>query len=144
MGGLGLGPLIAGVLSRFDSRRVVLAGLALFLGSLSTANRLAPAGRRGQVVSAFFVASYAGLIIPVIGVGVLSGLTGTFPAVLTFSVLLAALSLFSVSRFTLAGRGPALPGRAVRRPGPDRGARPGTTGGPQRISASLPSEKSMT
>jgi hypothetical protein len=31
---------------------------------------------------------------------VLAGFTGTFPAVLTFSILLAALCLFSVSRFT--------------------------------------------
>ncbi len=44
---------------------------AIFLGSLATANRLAPAERRGQAISAFFVACYAGLIIPVVGVGVL-------------------------------------------------------------------------
>ena len=120
-------------LSRLPSRRVMLAGLslflaalvlivaalaesamalflagtvaggvasgAIFLGSLATANRLAPPGRRGHVVSTFFLACYAGLIIPVVGVGVLSGFTGTFPAVLTFSILLAALSLFSISRF---------------------------------------------
>jgi hypothetical protein len=71
---------------------------AIFLGSLATASRLAPAGRRGQVISAFFVTCYAGLIIPVIGVGVLAGFTGTFPAVLAFSILLAALCLFSVAR----------------------------------------------
>jgi MFS family permease len=72
---------------------------AIFLGSLATANRLAPPERRGQALSAFFVACYLGLIIPVVGVGVLSEFTGTFPAVLTFSILLAALSLFSISRF---------------------------------------------
>jgi hypothetical protein len=33
-------------------------------------------------------------------VGVLSEFTGTFPAVLTFSILLAVLCLFSISRFT--------------------------------------------
>jgi MFS family permease len=84
----------------------VAAG-AIFLGSLATANRLAPANRRGQSLSAFFVACYAGLIIPVVGVGVLSGFTGTFPAVLTFSILLAALSLFSIWRFArvVADRG---------------------------------------
>jgi MFS family permease len=71
---------------------------AIFLGSLATANRLAPPERRGQAISAFFVACYAGLIIPVVGVGVLSGLTGTFPAVLTFAVLLAALCLYSLAR----------------------------------------------
>ena len=71
---------------------------AIFLGSVHTANELAPAERRGQVLSTFFVACYAGLIIPVVGVGVLSGFTGTFAAVLTFSVLLAALCLFSIGR----------------------------------------------
>lgn len=50
-----------------------------------------------------FVACYAGLIIPVVGVGVLAGFTGTFTAVLTFSVLLAALGLFSISRFVVRG-----------------------------------------
>jgi len=99
------------LLSRFSSRRVMLAGLglflaalalivaalsqaalalflagtvvggvavgAVFLGSLATANRLAPPGRRGQVVSAYFVLCYCGLIIPVVGVGVASGFIGT-------------------------------------------------------------------
>jgi MFS family permease len=121
---------------RFSRRRVVLAGLglflvalalivaalaeaamalflagtvvggvavgAIFLGSLATANRLAPPERRGQAISAFFVACYAGLIIPVVGVGVLSGFTGTFTAVLAFSVLLAALCLFSLVRIATA------------------------------------------
>ena len=72
---------------------------AIFMGSLTTANRLAPADRRGQTLSAFFLACYAGLIIPVVGVGVLSVFTGTFPAVLVFSILLAVLSLFSIYRF---------------------------------------------
>jgi len=119
-------------LSRFSSRRVVLAGLglflvalalivaalaqagmalflagtvvggvavgAIFLGSLATVNRLAPPERRGHAVSAFFVACYAGLIIPVVGVGALAGFTGTFPAVLAFSLLLAVLCLFSLAR----------------------------------------------
>jgi MFS family permease len=72
---------------------------AIFLGSLATANRLAPAGQRGQALSAFFLACYAGLVIPVVGVGVISGFTGTFTAVLIFSILLAVLCLFSMSRF---------------------------------------------
>jgi MFS family permease len=139
---LAVGTVTQVALSRFSTRRVVLAGLSLFLvalalivaalaqsgmalflagtvaggvavgaifrGSLATATRLAPAERRGQSISAFFVACYAGLIIPVVGVGLLSGFTGTFPAVLTFSILLAALCLFSISRFarvTPAGGG---------------------------------------
>ena len=135
---LAVGTVTQVALSRLPSRRVVLAGLglflaalalivaalarsgmalflagtviggvavgAIFLGSLATANRMAPAERRGQAISAFFVACYAGLIIPMVGVGVLSQFTGTFPAVLTFSILLAALCLFSVSRFARGAR----------------------------------------
>jgi MFS family permease len=129
---LAVGTVTQVALSRFSSRRVMLAGLgmflaalvliatalaeagmalflvgtaaggvavgAIFLGSLATASRLAPAERRGHVISTFFVACYAGLIIPVLGVGVLSEFTGTFPAVLTLSALLAVLCLFSITR----------------------------------------------
>ena len=127
-----VGTITQVALSRFPSRRVVLAGLglflaslaliltaltqaamglflagtavggvavgAIFLGSLATANSLAPPGRRGHVVSTFFVACYAGLIIPVIGAGMLSGFTGTFPAVLAFALLLAILCGYSLAR----------------------------------------------
>jgi MFS family permease len=68
---------------------------AVFMGSLATANRLAPPERRGQAISTFFVLCYAGLILPVVGVGVASGYIGDFAAVLAFSILLAALSMFS-------------------------------------------------
>ena len=128
---LAVGTVTQLMLSRFGSRRVVMAGLglflvaltlivaalaaasmalflagtvvggvavgAVFLGSLATANRLAPPGRRGQTVSTFFVLCYAGLIIPVVGVGVATLFTGDFAAVLAFSILLAALSLFSLA-----------------------------------------------
>ena len=68
--------LIAAALSQ-ASMTLFLAGTitggiavgAIFLGSLATANRLAPPGRRGQVISTYFVLCYCGLIIPVIGVG---------------------------------------------------------------------------
>jgi MFS family permease len=126
---LAVGSVTQIVAFRFNSRRVVLAGLglflaalaliaaalsqasmalflagtvtggvavgAVFLGSLATANRLAPPGRRGHVVSTFFAACYCGLIIPVIGVGVASEFISDFAAVLAFSILLAALSLFA-------------------------------------------------
>ena len=128
---LAVGALTQILLFRFSSRRVVMAGLglflaalalivaalaqagmalflagtivggaavgAVFLGSLATANRLAPPGRRGQTISTFFVACYAGLIIPVIGVGVASGFIGDFAAVLAFSILLAILCVFSLA-----------------------------------------------
>jgi MFS family permease len=128
---LAVGTVTQLLLARFNSRRVVTAGLglflaalalivaalsqaamplflagtvlagiavgAVFLGSLATANRLAPPGQRGQTISTFFVLCYTGLIIPVIGVGVASGFVGDFRAVLGLSILLAALSVFSLA-----------------------------------------------
>ncbi len=70
---------------------------AVFLGSLATANRLAPPERRGQAISTYFMACYSGLIIPVVGVGVASGFIGDFAAVLAFAILIAALCLFALA-----------------------------------------------
>jgi MFS family permease len=126
---LAIGTVTQVLLARFNSRRVVLAGLplflaalalivaalsqaslalflagtvvggvavgAVFLGSLATANRLAPPGQRGQVISTYFVACYIGLIIPVVGVGVATEFISDFVAVLALSILLAVLCLFS-------------------------------------------------
>jgi MFS family permease len=149
---LAVGAITQLLLARFNSRRVVIAGLglflaalalivaalslagmalflagtvvggvavgAVFLGSLATANRLAPPGQRGQAISAFFVACYAGLIIPVVGVGVASGFIGDFPAVLALSILLTGLCLFSIARIRrtllVPPRGRSNPSRPAR------------------------------
>jgi len=129
---LAVGALSQLALARFNSRRVVMAGLgvflaalalilaalseadmalflagtvvggvavgSVFLGSLATANRLAPPERRSHAISAFFVACYTGLIIPVIGVGVATEFISDFAAVLALSILLAGLSLFSLAQ----------------------------------------------
>ena len=131
-----VGTLTQLLASRFSSRRVVLAGLglflaglglivaalaqagvalflagtvvagaavgAVFLGTLAMASRLAPPGRRGQAVSAYFVACYCGLVIPVVGVGVASQFIGDFPAVLALSILLAVLCIFALARIARA------------------------------------------
>jgi MFS family permease len=76
----------------------VVGGVAagcLFLGSLSTANRLTPAATRSQVVSTYFLFAYIGLTIPVIAVGVSSQHIGDFRATLFCSIVLAGLCLFS-------------------------------------------------
>jgi MFS family permease len=78
----------------------IVAGVAVggvFFGSLATANRLAPPERRAQAISAYFVASYCGLIIPVVGVGVMTQFTSDFTAVLAFSILLAVLCVFALA-----------------------------------------------
>jgi MFS family permease len=70
---------------------------AVFIGSMSTANRLAPGETRGRVVSTYFVFAYVGLTIPVIGVGVASQYEGDFRAVLVCAIVLAALSCVSMA-----------------------------------------------
>jgi MFS family permease len=133
---LAVGTLTQVLLARFNSRRVVMAGLAVFLaalalivaalsqagmalflagtvvggvavgavflGSLATANRLAPPARRGHIISTYFVLCYCGLIIPVVAVGVATEFTGDFQAVLGLSIVLAVLCLFSLARIRQA------------------------------------------
>jgi len=77
---------------------------AVFIGSLSTANRLAPAAIRGRVVSTYFVFAYVGLTIPVIGVGIASQYVGDFRAVLVCAIVLAALSVASIAGIHRASR----------------------------------------
>ncbi|MGB6539116.1 MAG: MFS transporter, partial [Xanthobacteraceae bacterium] len=61
-------------------------------------NRIAPADRRSEVVSAYLIALFAGNSLPVIGVGVLSAATDarvahvTFAAVITVLAAIAALT----------------------------------------------------
>ncbi len=80
-------------------------GCAVVIGSLSTANRLAPSQIRGRAVSTYFVFCYVGLTIPVIGVGIASDYLGDFRPVLVCAIVLAVLSLLSmtiISRASLA------------------------------------------
>jgi MFS family permease len=70
---------------------------SVFLGSLSTASRLAPPAERGKVVSTFFVFCYIGLAVPTVGVGIASTHVGDFRAVLVCAIVLAALSVVSMA-----------------------------------------------
>ncbi len=70
---------------------------AVFMGSLATANRVAPAETRGQVISTFFVFAYVGLTVPVIAVGFGSQAFGDFRAVLGCAIALAAIAVASMA-----------------------------------------------
>jgi MFS family permease len=74
----------------------VAAG-AVFMGSLATANRLAPAQTRGQVISTYFVFAYVGLTVPVIAVGFGAQAFGDFRAILGCAVVLAVIALASIA-----------------------------------------------
>ncbi|MGW8884542.1 MFS transporter [Streptomyces sp. NPDC055749] len=65
-------------------------GLA-FRGALSAVAEASPPDHRASVVSTLFVVAYAGISVPVIGVGVLSGPIGLEGAGLVFIACMAAL-----------------------------------------------------
>jgi MFS family permease len=72
---------------------------AAFIGSLSTANRLAPAEVRAQIVSTYFTIAYVGLIIPVITVGYtaehIGYLAAVFACAIGLALVCAATIIFS-------------------------------------------------
>ena len=61
------------------------------MASVAMVNRVAPPEHRGEVISSFFIAAYAGLAIPALGVGIASQHFGFFRATLVCSIVLAAL-----------------------------------------------------
>ncbi|MGV9558312.1 MFS transporter [Streptomyces sp. NPDC003522] len=90
--------LLAGAL-RWDLLALVVSsavvggagqGLA-FRAALSAVAAASPAGRRAAVISTLFVVAYAGISVPVIGVGVLSEPLGLEGAGLVFIACMAAL-----------------------------------------------------
>jgi MFS family permease len=65
-------------------------GLA-FRGALSAVTEASPADRRAAVISTLFVVAYAGISVPVIGVGLLTGPIGLEHAGLVFIACMAVL-----------------------------------------------------
>jgi MFS family permease len=77
----------------------VVAGLGQglsFHAGLEAINDAAPADRRGEVASSFFVVAYVAISVPVVGVGVVAELTSLRAAGLIFAAVVAALSLTAV------------------------------------------------
>jgi MFS family permease len=82
------------------------SGLA-FMGSLATINRVSPGDRRGEVLSAFYTVAYAGLIIPVIGIGLLTERTTTLRATTGFAlgltVVMVVAGVLAATRVPASG-----------------------------------------
>ena len=76
---------------------------AVFMGSLATANRLAPAQTRGQVISTYFVFCYVGLTVPVIAVGFGAQAFGDFRATLACAIALAVIAVASMATIRRPG-----------------------------------------
>ncbi|MGH9061659.1 MAG: MFS transporter, partial [Acidimicrobiales bacterium] len=77
-----------------------------FMGSLVLVNEVAPPTRRAEVVSAWNVVGYVALSAPVIGVGLLAGLTGLRKATGIFTVAVITMSLMTVVAVALSPRRP--------------------------------------
>jgi MFS family permease len=67
-------------------------GLA-YLGCLALLNQIAPQHQRGEVTSCFYIATYLGVALRVLGVGFGAQLVGLFVAVAAFASTIGAVSL---------------------------------------------------
>lgn len=82
----------------------VVGGISTALGyrgSLQLINEIAPADRRAEVLSLYFLAGFAGNGLPVIAVGILSTIWTPLAAGLVFA---ACIGLFSLLALVIAGR----------------------------------------
>lgn len=114
---LGLALLVAGLAgliaaAQTGSLAVVLAatvvtglgqGLA-FGGSLAAVNAVAPAHRRGDVLSSYYVIVYLGLAVPIIGVGFIALTTGQLIAVQIFAYAIIGACLAGIAAHCLDAR----------------------------------------
>jgi sugar phosphate permease len=73
----------------------IAAGLG-YRGSLQVVNQIAPADRRAEVVSSYFVCGFCGNALPVIGIGVIATLVSATAASLAFAVMISAFALVAL------------------------------------------------
>jgi hypothetical protein len=59
-------------------------------------NQIAPADRRAEVVSSYLMAGFSGNSLPIIGVGIISSLSGPMVASLVFAGTIAAFALIAL------------------------------------------------
>jgi MFS family permease len=78
----------------------VIGGLGIglaFMGSLAAINQVAPPEQRAEMVSAFFVAAYGGVSVPVVAVGLLAQGTNLLVASLCLAAVIALLLLLTLA-----------------------------------------------
>lgn len=74
----------------------VAAGLG-YRGSLDVINQIAPAERRAEVTSSYFIACFIGNSVPVIGVGWLTSARGPSFAISAFAIIVGSFVLFALA-----------------------------------------------
>jgi MFS family permease len=78
----------------------VIGGLGIglaFMGSLAAINQVVPPEQRAAMVSAFFVAAYGGVSVPVVGVGLLAQGTNLLVASICLAAVIALLLLLTLA-----------------------------------------------
>lgn len=88
----------------------VFAGLGhglIFLGGLSQVNRLAPTGRHADVISTFYILVYAGVGLPVIGIGLIASHLGILAAMRIFVAVMIPLCIAEVALIAFKRRRPS-------------------------------------
>lgn len=70
-----------------------VAGSLGYRGSLEVVNSIAPAEHRGEVVSSYLLAVFAGNSLPVIGIGLLSATANAATAHIAFAVVITLLAI---------------------------------------------------
>jgi hypothetical protein len=68
-----------------------VAGALGYRGSLQVVNRIAPSEQRAELVSSYYVVTFLGNSLPVIGVGVVTTLAGALAASIGFAATIGAL-----------------------------------------------------
>jgi hypothetical protein len=105
-------------LATFNERLATsVGGVSTGLGyqcSLGLVNEIAPSERRSEMVSAYLVACYGGISLPVIGIGVLSGPAGSLLADEVFASLIIGLTLLALAALARSGRQPSTAAQLVR------------------------------
>lgn len=107
VGMLVLGPsLVAASLSLLVAGALV-AGIGQgmsFRAGLASIGEASPPDQRGAISSAFFVALYVGISLPVVGFGLLSTATGLVPAGLVFTAMVGVLAAVVLVLLVRSGR----------------------------------------
>ncbi|RWQ38010.1 MAG: MFS transporter [Mesorhizobium sp.] len=89
----------------FASMAIMIAATAFcgvaaalgYRGGLQVVNQIAPASRRAEVVSAFFICCFCGNALPVIGIGILSTVISATVASLAFAGMITIFSLVALA-----------------------------------------------
>jgi MFS family permease len=73
-----------------------IATALAYFGSLQVVNQIAPEDQRSEVVSTYMIFCYLGNSVPVIGIGLLSGIATSMTAHLIFAIVVAALAVIGL------------------------------------------------